>query len=88
MKGKFSDKCTRIHERLANVMVRKMYERFLLEVPRHEFEELQDVMMNIPTDSGAVDEGHFENPIILAHIQKLKFVLKRICTAHLRHSTI
>lgn len=42
---------------------RKIYERFLLEVLRDKFEVLQHVMMNIPTDSSAVDEGHLENPI-------------------------
>ena len=71
VKGKCYNRCIRMHQHLANVMKRKMYhERVLLEVPRDKFEELQDVMKNMPTDSSAFDEGHLENPIILAHNKK------------------
>ena len=36
IKGKFYNRCTRVHELLANVLEQKMYERFLLEIPEED----------------------------------------------------
>ena len=48
MKGKFYNRCTRIHKLLANVMEQKLYDHFMQELPEEEYEAFQDVMITIP----------------------------------------
>jgi len=44
IKGKFYNRCTRIHELLANVLEKKMYECFVLDLSLEEREEFHAVM--------------------------------------------
>lgn len=77
MKGKLYNRCTRIHELLANVL---KHQQFLLEeVPAEEYEGLQEVVKNVPTDFIQMEEGHLENPIILEHLRKFKDFFLKVC---------
>lgn len=67
MKGKFYNRCTRIHELLANVMELKLYDRFVQDLPEEEYQGFQDVMMTIPSDQV---EDHLSDSVIMQHFLK------------------
>lgn len=67
MKGKFYNRCTRIHELLANVMELKLYDRFVQDLPEEEYQGFQDVMMTIPSDQV---EDHLSDSVIMQHLLK------------------
>ena len=67
MKGKFYNRCTRIHELLANVLESKLYDRFVFKLPQEEFESFRDI---ITTVSGDHVEDQLSGPIITQHLQK------------------
>ena len=69
IKGKFYNRCTRIHELLANVLEQKLYERFVFETPEVDHDLFQQVMSTVPVDSGRALE-HLTDPVVSAHLQK------------------
>jgi len=69
IKGKFYNRCTRIHELLANVLEQKLYDRFLLDLPQEEYESLQHVMSTVPSDVSQV-EAYLSDPVVTRHLQK------------------
>lgn len=69
IKGKFYSRCTRIHERVANFLDQKLYNRFLLEIPLEKYETYRDLMNTVPTDRHQVKE-HLSDPISIQHLQK------------------
>ena len=77
IKGKFYNRCTRIHEIVANVLEQKIYSRFLLELSDEEYQFFQDVMNVIPEDQHQV-EAHLSDPIIAEHMQKYKDFLHSV----------
>jgi hypothetical protein len=68
IKGKFYNRCIRIHELLANVLEMKLYERFLSTISQEEYEAFELVFDSIPHDTYHVDE-RLEDPAVLQHIQ-------------------
>ena len=70
MKGKFYNRCTRIHELLANALERKMYQRFVRDLPPVEIEEFESMMSCVPSDPNKIEEAHLNDPTILQHLQK------------------
>ena len=50
IKGKFYNRCTRIHQLLANVLEKKVYNRFLKDLDLEELELFQQVMKTVPSD--------------------------------------
>ena len=69
LKGKFYNRCKRIHPLLANVMEKKLYERYLNEIAEEELISFQDAMMRVPSDVNLVEE-HLEDPVITEHLRK------------------
>ena len=55
MKGKFYDKCMRIHDIVANVMERKLYERFLTTLDAEELEEFRLALSLALSDHNEID---------------------------------
>ena len=68
LKGKFYNRCTRIHEVLANVLEQKMYDRFLQDVPQEDTESFQEIMSTVPLDPELV-AYHLSDPVISHHLQ-------------------
>jgi hypothetical protein len=68
IKGKFYNRCTRIHELLANVLEQKLYERFLMDVPKEEYDCFQQVMSTVPLDS-RLAEDHLSDEVVTHHLQ-------------------
>ena len=78
IKGKFYNRCSRIHELLANVLEMKMYQLFIIEVPSDEYAEFKEVMKNIPTDPTQMEARHLENQVILEHLKKFEDFFIRV----------
>ena len=47
IKGKFYNRCIRIHELLSNVLEQKLYARFLLDSPEEDNDSFQEVMSTV-----------------------------------------
>ncbi|KAK4318062.1 hypothetical protein Pmani_010909 [Petrolisthes manimaculis] len=69
LKGKFYNRCIRIHELLANVLEIKLHNRFLQDLSQEEYESFRDLMDAIPREQSKV-EDHLTDPIITQHLQK------------------
>ena len=69
IEGKFYNRCTRIHKILANVLERKLYERFLVETPEVYQDSLQQVMTTVIEDPRKATE-HVTDPIVNDLLQK------------------
>ena len=54
IKGKFYNRCTHVHDHLANVLEMKLYQQFLLTIPQ-ELETFKQEMATIPSDPALVD---------------------------------
>ena len=68
IKGKFYNRCTRIHELLANVLEDKLYSRFLLSIPEEDYESFKQLMDTVPSDPELVEE-YLSNTVITQHLQ-------------------
>lgn len=69
MKGKFYNRCTRVHELVANVLEQKLYEQFYTSLDQDEKDTFQMVMNTIPADPQEVDH-HLTDPAVTQHLQK------------------
>ena len=69
IKGKFYNRCTRIHELLSNVLEQKLYARFLLDSPEEDDDSFQEVMSTVPLDPRLADE-HLSEPVVTNHLQR------------------
>ena len=69
IEGKFYNRCTRIHELLANVLEKKLYERFLFENPEEDDSSLNEVMSTVPLDMKLV-EKHLSHSVVTERMQK------------------
>ena len=69
LKGKFYNRCTRIHELLANVLEGKLYELFLSEIPSDELASLNVAMNSVSTDPNQIQDD-LNNEIINSHLKK------------------
>lgn len=69
LRGKFYNRCVRIHELLANVLEMKLYDLFLQDLPQDENESFQDIMDAIPVEKSQV-EAHLSDPLVTQHLQK------------------
>ena len=67
LKGKLYNRCIRIHQLLANILERKIYECFMETLPTEELETFKDLMCNVPLNSREV-ESYLENSIIVNHL--------------------
>lgn len=69
IKGKFYNRCTRIHQLLANVLEQKMYKLFLMNLTPEEQDSFQLVISTVPSDPSQVDT-HLDNPVVSQHLRK------------------
>ncbi len=67
LKGKFYNRCTRIHELLAIVLERKLYERFLVSMEPEDIQTFNDVMTSVPEDPSLV-KRYLDDPVITKHL--------------------
>ncbi|XP_041481075.1 uncharacterized protein LOC121428475 [Lytechinus variegatus] len=81
IKGKFYNRCTRIHELLANALEKKLYNRFLQNAADDDIQALQEVMSMIPETPDAVE--HLSNPVIVKHIKEYEEYLWAVIGGHL-----
>ncbi|KAJ8046446.1 hypothetical protein HOLleu_05118 [Holothuria leucospilota] len=75
IKGKFYNRCKRIHELLANVFEQKLYERFLTELTEKQ-KSFQLVMDNVPSDPTKV-EAHLSDQHVFQHLVKYEAFFSR-----------
>ena len=68
IKGKFYNRCSRIHELLAITLEDKLYNRFLVDIPEEEIHEIQYLMSSVPSDPSSV-EKYLDTPAIHRHLQ-------------------
>ena len=68
IKGKFYNRCSRIHELLANVLEQKLYDRFLLTIPEEELDSFKQVMSTVPLDPEKAEE-YLSNENITRHLE-------------------
>lgn len=66
--GKFYNRCTRIHNLLANVLEQKLYGHFLQRMPAEEYESFQQVMSAIPYDPNLA-EDNLSDEVVTRHLQ-------------------
>ena len=85
IKGKFYNRCTRIHELLANVLEQKLYQRFLLEIPEEENDSLQEVMSTVPADHRQAEE-YLLDQAVTQHLQKYEDYFQSILNGSLGSS--
>ena len=81
IKGKFYNRCTRIHDLLANVLEMKLCERFLLTFNEEELKMYQDAMHAVPADPRLVD-AYLENPAILQHLGQYEIYFQGVIDGH------
>jgi hypothetical protein len=82
IKGKFYNRCTRIHELLANVVEQKLYKRFVFETPKVDHDLFQQVMSTVLVDSGRALE-HLTDPVVTAHLQKYEDFFQKVLNGKL-----
>ena len=75
IKGKFYNRCTRIHELLANVLEQKLYEGFIVETLNQDL--LQEVMFAVPEDPKSA-LNHLKDPIVNEYLQKYKEFFQQV----------
>jgi len=68
IKGNFYNRCTRIHELLANVLEQKLYERFLLDISEEDNYAFQQLMSTVSLDPSQAEE-QLSNEVITRHLQ-------------------
>ena len=68
LKGKFYNRCTRIHDIVATVLETKLYERFIKDVPEEECDEIATTMNSAPDDVSEV-EAFLSNDAIKKHLK-------------------
>ena len=79
IKGKFYNRCTRIHELIANVLEEKLYERFLFDAPEEDHDSFQEVMSTVPLDPRLAEE-HLSKPVVTDHLRKYEDYFSRCST--------
>ena len=67
LKGKYYNRCTRIHQLLANVLEKKVYECFLTTITIEEYDAFRNLMDNVPSDVNNLEE-YLDNPTITHHM--------------------
>ena len=80
IKGKFYNRCTRIHELLSNVLGQKLYARFLLDSPEEDDDSFPEVMSTVPLDTRLADE-HLSKPVVTSHYYLSQSLLARIISS-------
>ena len=82
IKGKFYNRCTRIHELLSNVLEQKLYARFLLDSPEEDDDSFQEVMSTVPLDPRLADE-HLSEPVVTNHLQRYEDYFQSVLEGNL-----
>lgn len=75
--GKFYNRCTRIHQLLANVLEQKIYNCFIAELPVEQYELFKDTMRSVPSDVCQVD-AYLTDTVITDHLTKYEEFLQKM----------
>ena len=70
IRGKFYNRCTRVHEILANVLERKLYDQFVTTVSQERIDEFRSILDSSPTESDDLERYIREHPIIQDHMRQ------------------
>ncbi|XP_030837116.1 uncharacterized protein LOC105437992 [Strongylocentrotus purpuratus] len=82
VKGKFYNRCLRIHELLANVLEKKLHSRFLRDLNEEDRISFQEVMSTVPEDPERV-EDHLSDSVVTRHIQMYDDYFKAVLNGSL-----
>ena len=77
IKGKFYNRCIRIHQLLANVLERKLYDCFFTELDDEDKESFNVALNAMPSNSEQMDE-YLANADFMHHLQKYETFLQHM----------
>ena len=82
LKGKFYNQCARVHEMLAQVMERKLYESFVTTVPKDTQDAVDDLLTELP-DEPAAQERFISQPSFGGHQQEYQEYFQKAMSGEL-----
>jgi hypothetical protein len=77
IRGKYYNSCVRIHDILALVMERKMYDSFLSTLDQERKDSLADLLANVPQDCSSQEQYLDASPIFQRHMAEFDVYFKR-----------
>ena len=77
IRGKYYNRCIRIHDILALVMERKLYDTFISTLTREMKDVLNDLLSNVPQDCGTQEQFIETSPIFQQHMWEFDVYLKK-----------
>ena len=83
IRGKYYNRCVRIHEILALAMERKLYESFTSTLPLYRQEGITDLLSDVPSDVDAQEaflEGH---PLFQDHMERYELYFNEVMNGKL-----
>ena len=82
IKGKFYNRCTRIHEILATVLEQKLYDRFLQDLPEKDRDSFQEMMFAILADPDLANE-RLSDSTVTRHLDMYNNYFKSVLSGSL-----
>ena len=77
IRGKYYNRCVRIHDILALVMERKMYDTFMSTLTHEMKDAINDLLSNVPQDCGTHEQYLETSPIFQQHMGEFDVYLKK-----------
>ena len=77
IRGKYYNRCVRIHDILALVMERKMYDTFMSTLTQEIKDAMNDLLSNVPQDCGTQEQFLETSPIFKQHMGEFDVYLKK-----------
>ena len=77
IRGKYYNRCVRIHDILALVMERKIYDTFMSTLTQEMKDALNDLLSNVPQDCGTQEQFLETSPIFQQHMGEFDVYLKK-----------
>ena len=68
IKGKFYNRCSRIHDLLAIALEKKLYNRFLADISEEENHAIHSLMSSVPSDPSSAEE-YLDTAVVHHHLQ-------------------
>ena len=73
-RGKYYNRCVRLHDILALVMERKMYHTFMSTLTHEMKDAINDLLSNVPQDCGTQEQFLKTSPIFQQHMGEFEKV--------------
>ena len=83
IRGKYYNRCVRIHSILALVMERKLYERFLQTLPQEAKDDMKDVLAEVPEDIETQEQFLSSHPLFMEHMQQFDLFFDKVMDGEL-----